>query len=188
MLLLSLSTKIRECVGSPKFMIRSISLSKRSPFWLIFSAVRHILSSTLEQDWVLLQGFPIFVDPTVFVPFISLTPSGVWTLEKEGKKPTFNKSFIEARPSIGHLALVALENAGYINFVITQNIDGLHLRSGFPRNRLSILHGDVFIEKCSSCGANYVRTMKIVPTFGQKATGSKCTKMKTRVRPCGWVK
>ncbi|KAL5112832.1 NAD-dependent protein deacetylase sirtuin-6 [Taenia crassiceps] len=112
-------------------------------------------------------------------------PNGVWTLEKKGKKPPFNKSFTEARPSVGHMALVALERAGYINFVITQNIDGLHLRSGFPRNRLSILHGDVFTEKCTSCGTVYIRSTKIVPTFGLKPTGARCTKMKTRVRPCG---
>ncbi|VDK31635.1 unnamed protein product [Taenia asiatica] len=112
-------------------------------------------------------------------------PDGVWTLEKKGKKPAFSKSFTEARPSIGHMALVALERAGYINFVITQNIDGLHLRSGFPRNRLSILHGDVFMEKCTSCGTVYVRSTKVVPTFGLKPTGARCTKMKTRVRLCG---
>ncbi|VDM21685.1 unnamed protein product [Hydatigera taeniaeformis] len=112
-------------------------------------------------------------------------PNGVWTLEKRGRKPAFSKSFTEARPSVGHMALVALERAGYINFVITQNIDGLHLRSGFPRNRLSILHGDVFMEKCASCGTVYVRSTKIVPTFGLKPTGAVCTKMKTRVRPCG---
>ncbi|CDS41431.1 NAD dependent deacetylase sirtuin 6 [Echinococcus multilocularis] len=112
-------------------------------------------------------------------------PNGVWTLEKQGKKPAFSKPFTEARPSVGHMALVALERAGYINFVITQNIDGLHLRSGFPRNRLSILHGDVFMEKCGSCGAVYIRSTKMVPTFGLKPTGARCTKMKTRVRPCG---
>uniref|UniRef100_A0A5K3FKN2 protein acetyllysine N-acetyltransferase n=1 Tax=Mesocestoides corti TaxID=53468 RepID=A0A5K3FKN2_MESCO len=112
-------------------------------------------------------------------------PNGVWTLEKHGKSPSFSQPFDSAIPSIGHMALVALEKAGYINYVITQNIDGLHLRSGFPRNRLSILHGDVFLEKCRSCGAVYVRSAKTSPTIGLKTTGARCTKLKTRVRPCG---
>lgn len=83
------------------------------------------------------------------------------------------------------MALVALERAGYIHYVVTQNIDGLHLRSGFPRNRLSILHGDAFMECCPSCGATYIRSTTPVPTFGQKETGAKCTKLKTRIRSCG---
>ncbi|KAM3174231.1 hypothetical protein ACTXT7_010958 [Hymenolepis weldensis] len=112
-------------------------------------------------------------------------PNGVWTLEKQGKKLSKSKSFAEARPTIGHMALVALERAGYIHYVVTQNIDGLHLRSGFPRNRLSILHGDAFMECCPSCGATYIRSTTPVPTFGQKETGAKCTKLKTRIRSCG---
>ncbi|VDO10515.1 unnamed protein product [Rodentolepis nana] len=112
-------------------------------------------------------------------------PNGVWSLEKQGKKLSKTKSFVEARPTIGHMALVALERAGYIHYVITQNIDGLHLRSGFPRNRLSILHGDAFMEYCASCGATYIRSTTAVPTFGQKETGAKCTKLKTRFRSCG---
>nr|CDS29651.1 NAD dependent deacetylase sirtuin 6 [Hymenolepis microstoma] len=112
-------------------------------------------------------------------------PNGVWSLEKQGKKLSNTKPFVEARPTIGHMALVALERAGYIHYVVTQNIDGLHLRSGFPRNRLSILHGDAFMEYCASCGVTYIRSTTAVPTFGQKETGAKCTKLKTRIRSCG---
>uniref|UniRef100_A0A0X3P8T1 protein acetyllysine N-acetyltransferase n=3 Tax=Schistocephalus solidus TaxID=70667 RepID=A0A0X3P8T1_SCHSO len=111
-------------------------------------------------------------------------PKGVWTLEKQGKSPETSVSFEEALPSTGHMALVALERAGFINYLITQNIDGLHLRSGFPINRMSILHGDMFLESCDLCNSIYVRASSPVPTMGRHFTGFKCTRVKAQGRPC----
>ena len=36
----------------------------------------------------------------------------------------------DTRPNAGHLALAALERAGLLEAVITQNVDGLHQRAG----------------------------------------------------------
>ncbi|GAA0168086.1 histone modifying enzyme [Lithospermum erythrorhizon] len=80
-------------------------------------------------------------------------PKGVWTLQKEGKGvPDASLPFDRAMPSRTHMALVALEKTGILKFVISQNVDSLHLRSGIPRAKIAELHGNSFREICQSCG------------------------------------
>lgn len=43
-------------------------------------------------------------------------------------------------------------DAGIIKHVISQNVDGLHLRSGVPRAKMSELHGNTYLAKCWGCG------------------------------------
>lgn len=79
-------------------------------------------------------------------------PKGVWTLEKQGKKPDINISFNEAQPTKTHMALKALVDLSKVHFIISQNIDGLHLKSGVERNFLAELHGNMFTDQCNTCG------------------------------------
>lgn len=75
----------------------------------------------------------------------------MWTLEKKGEKPTVNISFNDAIPSKTHMALKALTDAGYVKYIVSQNIDGLHLKSGLARDFLAELHGNMFVENCNKC-------------------------------------
>ncbi|XP_048498419.1 NAD-dependent protein deacetylase SRT1 isoform X1 [Beta vulgaris subsp. vulgaris] len=102
-------------------------------------------------------------------------PKGIWTLQREGKAlPKAALPFNRAMPSITHMALVELEKASILKFVISQNVDGLHLRSGIPRDKLAELHGDSFMEICPSCGVEYVRDFE-VETIGLKETPRRCS-------------
>lgn len=55
-------------------------------------------------------------------------------MEERGLAPKFDTTFENARPSKTHMALVQLERMGFLSFLVSQNVDGLHVRSGFPRS------------------------------------------------------
>lgn len=107
-------------------------------------------------------------------------PTGVWTLEQKKIKPKFDIDFQSAVPSKTHRALKLLMDRGYIHFIISQNIDGLHLRSGIPRNNLAELHGNFFVSECPKCKQKFVRSSP-VPTVGLKPIGETCL---SRSRSC----
>jgi NAD-dependent deacetylase len=56
-----------------------------------------------------------------------------------------------ADPNDGHLALVRMEeHLGDRFTLITQNIDGLHLRAGSSLDRTCQIHGNIFFMRCSA--------------------------------------
>lgn len=59
-----------------------------------------------------------------------------------------------AEPNEGHLALVELEGMLQERFLlITQNVDGLHLRAGTTPGRLYQIHGNLHLARCvAGCG------------------------------------
>ena len=59
-------------------------------------------------------------------------------------------SFEAARPNAGHRALAALEAAGQVNGIITQNVDRLHQAAG--SRRVIELHGALAEVVCLDCG------------------------------------
>ncbi|MGO4103172.1 NAD-dependent protein deacetylase [Leifsonia sp. YAF41] len=63
--------------------------------------------------------------------------------------------FNSVTPNAGHEALVALEAAGHINGVITQNVDGLHTEAG--SRRVVELHGAMDTVVCLACGQAFGR-------------------------------
>jgi len=65
-------------------------------------------------------------------------------------------------------------NRTYLHHIVTQNIDGLHCKTDLPRDKISILHGDIFKEVCDTCGAEHVRE-KEIQSIGLKHTGRLCT-------------
>lgn len=65
------------------------------------------------------------------------------------------KAFSEAAPNPGHLALAQLEDRGIVSGVVTQNVDGLHLRAG--SGHVVELHGTMRRVFCTRCGQVFDR-------------------------------
>ena len=61
--------------------------------------------------------------------------------------------FLDAKPNPAHLKLAALERAGKLTAVVTQNIDGLHQAAG--SRRVFELHGSIHRNHCMLCGKSY---------------------------------
>ena len=79
-------------------------------------------------------------------------PQGVWTRRDAGLPPPQARvAPDQVQPNRTHHALVDLEKRGKAAFLISQNVDGLHLDSGFPGAKLAELHGNSKLMACSGC-------------------------------------
>jgi NAD-dependent deacetylase len=56
-----------------------------------------------------------------------------------------------AEPNAAHRALAALAAKDRLRFLVTQNVDGLHERSGFPPDRFVAIHGTDSAVSCLRC-------------------------------------
>jgi len=97
--------------------------------------------------------------PNLFILCQHRGPNGVWTLEKKGLKPQINISFDDAEPTFTHMSIVSLLNSEHIHYIVSQNIDGLHLKSGLDRTKISELHGNMFIGQCNLCSRSVAQSI-----------------------------
>lgn len=61
-------------------------------------------------------------------------------------------AFRDAVPNQAHRAVAALERAGKMLLLVTQNIDGLHTAAGTSRGRIVEIHGTNALIECQTCG------------------------------------
>eukprot|EP01087_Luapelamoeba_hula_P019697 TRINITY_DN6563_c0_g1_i1.p1 TRINITY_DN6563_c0_g1~~TRINITY_DN6563_c0_g1_i1.p1 ORF type:complete len:603 (+),score=91.58 TRINITY_DN6563_c0_g1_i1:91-1899(+) len=105
-------------------------------------------------------------------------PQGVWTLRALNATRTEpTTSMLRAVPTPSHMSLVALQDADLLKFVVSQNIDGMHRRSGIAPTRLAELHGNSNLEVCTTCGKEYLRDFDTSDGSAARthATGRQCS-------------
>jgi NAD-dependent deacetylase len=79
-------------------------------------------------------------------------PEGVWTRRDAGlPPPRWRVAPGRVGPNASHLALVELQRLGKLRFLVTQNTDGLHRRSGIRPEILAELHGNGRLMRCLGC-------------------------------------
>jgi NAD-dependent deacetylase len=85
-------------------------------------------------------------------------PEGVWTRRDAGlPAPRWRVPPGRVEPNASHLALAELQRLGKLQFLITQNTDNLHRRSGIKPELLAELHGNGRLMRCLGCDRLYTR-------------------------------
>ena len=98
-------------------------------------------------------------------------PNGVWTKNPKAEKASNIQNFIadpevrkaswrdrldnrawSADPNDGHRALVQLEKRNKLVALLTQNVDGLHIRAGSPTTSLYEIHGNIGYMRALKAG------------------------------------
>ncbi|MFC1821359.1 NAD-dependent deacetylase [Thermodesulfobacteriota bacterium] len=86
-------------------------------------------------------------------------PDGLWTRRDKGLPPkATEKPWHTVEPNQGHLAIVELQNLDKLKFLISQNVDNLHLKSGIKQELLAELHGNMTRLRCNQCGETIDRS------------------------------
>ncbi len=86
-------------------------------------------------------------------------PDGLWTRRDKGLPPKpVNIPWDRVQPNAGHQALTELQKLEKLQFLISQNVDGLHLKSGIRTELLAELHGNMFKMACVRCGRKQDRS------------------------------
>jgi NAD-dependent SIR2 family protein deacetylase len=77
-------------------------------------------------------------------------PDGLWTRRDKGLS-TPEQNWTGVAPNSGHIAIFELQELGKLAFLISQNVDNLHLKSGIRPEILAELHGNLTKVRCTQC-------------------------------------
>ena len=98
-----------------------------------------------------------------------------WQMRKES-------GIIGAKPNDAHRSLVALWGTGKVLAVVTQNIDGLHQKSGLPDRAVIELHGNAHQAVCVECRSK-VPTTDVLDRVAAGEDDPACTECAGILKP-----
>jgi NAD-dependent deacetylase len=92
-------------------------------------------------------------------------PESYWKRRLE-EKSEFGITIINSKPNPGHYALAELEEMNILRYLITQNIDNLHLAAG--STKVFEIHGNGHYLRCIDCSSKWHSDEFIVKTIPPK--------------------
>ncbi len=124
---------------------------------------------------------------------------GEFCASSENRQRYWARSFVgwqrfsRAEPNAGHHAVAALQDAGLLGPVVTQNVDGLHQAAG--SREVTELHGTLAEVVCLTCGDRsgreelQARMAAANPGFGARVRGEAPdgSRVSSQIRPDGDV-
>jgi NAD-dependent deacetylase len=78
-------------------------------------------------------------------------PDGLWTRQEKGLPPPPKVDWSHVQPNQAHHAITTLQNLGKLKFLITQNVDNLHLKAGINPESIAEFHGNITKLRCTHC-------------------------------------
>ena len=74
------------------------------------------------------------------------------------------------------MAMVELINQNHLKYIVSQNVDGIHRKSGVPATHIAEVHGNSNIEICEKCLKQYMRDhrVRVANRVHEHKTGRKC--------------
>lgn len=82
-------------------------------------------------------------------------PDGLWTRQAKKLPPPPPVDWSQVQPNSAHLAIVELQAMGKLKFLITQNVDNLHLKSGIKPELIAEFHGNITKLRCTFCESQF---------------------------------
>ncbi len=125
------------------------------------------------------SGIPDFRSPggiwsrTTPISFQEFVASEEARREAWRRKLSVDRDVRKAEPNRGHRAVATLVEQGTVGAVITQNIDGMHQKSGVAQERIIELHGNGTYARCLTCGRRH-ELAPIMEAFGRDETLPVC--------------
>lgn len=107
------------------------------------------------------SGIPDFRGPNGIWKKITPIDFSDFMASEEVRRESWRRKFSgdtnwgDAEPNAGHIAISRLVDLGRVTSVITQNVDGLHQKSGIPDEQVIELHGNNNYATCLECGIRY---------------------------------
>lgn len=107
------------------------------------------------------SGVPDFRSPGGLWERFRIVEYGEYLESEEARIEDWHRRFYMAdqigsvEPNIGHTKIADWMTLGKCTCLITQNVDGLHLRGGAHLDKLIEIHGNATTASCISCGEHH---------------------------------